>query len=128
MFNLSRTITLATAASVLAGCAPSNPTGAVAPIAELAGRSAGPAQRCVSTQLTGSMRIAAPQVILYGSGRTIWVNRLASSCLGMTPRNTLIVEPFGAQYCRGDRVRSLEPLGQIPSPSCTLGDFVPYSR
>jgi hypothetical protein len=74
------------------------------------------------------MRIAGPEVVVYGSGRTIWVNRLPSPCPGMNLMNSLIVEPFGSQYCRGDRVRSLEPVSKIPGPYCLLGDFVPYTR
>src|SRR3990170_5109613 len=112
MVSATHTTLLTGLAAIVAGCAPSSPVGAPALIAELAGRTAGAPQRCVPTQQTGSMRIAAPQVILYGSGRTIWVNRLASNCLGMTPPNSLVVEPFGAQYCRGDRVRSVEPLSK----------------
>lgn len=117
-----------TVLAAVAGCAPSEPAGPPAPIAELAGRTAGAPQRCVPTQQTRSMRIAGPEVVLYGSGRTIWLNRLASPCPGMSRMNILIVEPSGAQYCRGDRVRTVEPLSKIPGPSCLLGDFVPYTR
>lgn len=109
-------------------CAPAEPTAGPAVIPELAGRTAGAPQRCVPTQLTGAMRIAGPGVVLYGSGRTIWVNRLASPCPGMSRMNSLIVEPFGAQYCRNDRIRVVEPLSKIPGPACQLGDFVPYTR
>lgn len=116
-------------AALAGSCAPA-PAQSVAPAAipELAGLTAGAAQRCVPTQQIGAMRIAGPGVILYGSGRTIWLNRLASPCPGMSRMNSLIVEPFGSQYCRGDRVRTLDPVSRIPSPVCQLGDFVPYTR
>ena len=114
--------------AMIAGCAPAAPTAGPAVIPELADRTAGAPQRCVPTQLTGAMRIAGPGVVLYGSGRTIWVNRLASPCPGMSRMNSLIVEPFGAQYCRNDCIRTVEPTSGIASPSCLLGDFVPYTR
>jgi len=126
MFSPTRTIPLTMLA--IAACAPSNPAGAPAPLPELAGRTAGTPQRCVPTQLTGAMRIGGPGVVLYGSGRTIWVNRLASPCPGMSRMNSLIIEPFGAEYCRNDRIRTVEPTSKIPSPVCLLGDFVPYTR
>ena len=128
MITPDRLILSIALAATGAGCAPSNPAGPPAPIAELAGRTAGAPQRCVPTQQTGTLRIAGPGMVLYGSGRTIWLNRLASPCPGMSRMNFLVVEPFGAQYCRGDRVRTVEPVSKIPGPSCLLGDFVPYTR
>ncbi|MDP9421327.1 MAG: hypothetical protein M3Q19_00570 [Pseudomonadota bacterium] len=128
MIDAKRTTLLAILAVIAGGCAPSKPAGAPAPLAELAGRTAGAPQRCVPIGLTGSMRIAAPQTILYGSGRTIWVNRLPSPCARMALMDVVIVEPLGTQYCRGDLVRTVNAVSKIPGPACPLGDFVPYTR
>jgi hypothetical protein len=93
---------------------------------QLAGRSAGEAQRCVpSSQLT-SLEPIDRQTIAYRSGSTIYVNRLRSECPGLRPFVTLIVEAQGSQYCSGDRVRALESGTSIPGPICPLGHFVPY--
>jgi hypothetical protein len=112
--------------AMLAGnCAPAQPTGrAVLP--ELAGRTSGKPQRCVPASHSASLRIADPQTVVYGSGGTIWVNRLASNCLRTGPMDILVVEPIGTQYCRGDRIHSVDPVSKIPGPYCLLGDFVPY--
>ena len=95
---------------------------------ELEGRVAGPAETCVSTMQNQPLRIVDRRTLAYDRGGTIWVNRLGSECPGMRPFNTLIVEVHGSQYCRGDRVRALEPGTSIPGPICILGDFVPYRR
>lgn len=113
---------------LIASCAPAEPAAAPAAIADLSGRTAGPPQRCVPAQQTSGLRIAEQGVVLYGSGRTIWVNRLASDCPGMTRMDILVVEPTGSQYCRGDRARTIDPVSRIPGPACILGDFVPYTR
>jgi hypothetical protein len=97
-------------------------------LSELAGRTAGAPQRCVPVVQTGSLRIADPQTVVYGSGRTIWVNRVDSNCLRPGPLDVLVVEPMGTQYCRGDRIQSVDPVSKIPGPYCRLGDFVPYRR
>lgn len=115
-------------AAAITGCAPAVPAEGPAVIPELAGRTAGAPQRCVPTQQTGALRIADGGTVLYGTGRTIWANRLATRCLGMDRNQILIVEPFGSQYCHGDRVRTLDPISLVPGPACILGDFVPYSR
>jgi hypothetical protein len=118
---------LASLTAFAGSCAPTEPA-APSPLAELAGRTAGAPQRCVSIEQGQSLRIADPQTVIYGSGRTIWINRLASSCPGADQFDALIVEPTGSQYCRGDRVRSVDPVSRMPGPACMLGDFVPYSR
>jgi hypothetical protein len=113
---------------LIASCAPAKPAAVPITIAELAGRTAGSPQRCVPAQQTSGLRIADKGVVIYGSGRTVWLNRLASDCPGMTRMDILVVEPTGSQYCRGDRVRTVDPVSRIPGPACILGDFVPYTR
>jgi len=127
-FSPPLTITAFGSLAVLVGsCAPAQPASSTA-VSELAGRTAGAPQQCVPIQQTASLRIVGPGTVVYGSGRTIWVNQLASSCPGADRMDILIAEPTGPQYCRGDRVRTVDPVSRIPGPACILGDFVPYSR
>ena len=95
---------------------------------DLAGRTAGAPEACVAAIQNQPLRIVDRQTIAYDRGDTIWVNRLDSNCPGLRPFNTLIVEVQGSQYCRGDRIRALEPGSSIPGPVCILRDFVPYRR
>lgn len=113
--------------TVLAGSCGPAPLSAPTIVPELAGRTAGPAQACVSIVSTSGLRIAGPSTILYGSGSTIWANHLPSQCLGNS-MDVLVTHPTGSQYCRGDIVLTMQPYGGIPGPSCVLGDFVPYRR
>lgn len=93
---------------------------------QLAGGSAGEAQRCVSSSQSTPLEVIDRQTIAYRTGSTIYVNRLRADCPGLRPFSTLIIETQGSQYCRGDRVRALDPGSSIPGPLCLLGDFVPY--
>jgi hypothetical protein len=95
---------------------------------ETAGRIAQAPRTCISTFGSENLRPLDRATLAFGSGRTIYINRLAAECPGLEPLNTLIVEAQGSQYCRGDRVRGLEPGGLIPGPTCILGDWVPYTR
>ena len=93
----------------------------------LAGRTAGRPERCVLIQPTEAMRVSQsdPHALLYGRGKTIWLNRLAGQC-SLNATHTLVTEAIGASYCRGDRVRSFDNFTRIPGNSCILGDFIPY--
>jgi hypothetical protein len=113
----------------LSACAAPPPPGAPRQARELAGRVAGPAQRCVLIEPASSLRASDTDrhTLLYGSGRTIWVNDLGPSC-GFGTDDILITEPTGSYHCRGDIVRSMDRYSRIPGPSCVLGEFVPFSR
>jgi len=96
---------------------------------ELAGRVAGPAQSCVPVSVSGhALQVAARRAIVYRQGGAIWVNRLSGDCPGFHPSDTLVVELYGARYCRGDRVHARSPGSNIPGPACLLSEFVPYRR
>ena len=94
---------------------------------DLAGRVAGEAASCVPAVQNQALKAVDRSTITYDRGDTIWVNRV-DDCPGLRPFNTLIVEVHGSQYCRGDRVRALEPGTTIPGPICILRDWVPYRR
>lgn len=111
---------------LMAGCTrPVEPPGAGL-ARELAGHVPGPAETCISSFPSQNLRVIDPSTVAYGSGRTIYVNHLAGPCPALSPYNTIIVETQGSQYCRGDRVRGLEPGAIIPGPSCNLGSWTPY--
>jgi hypothetical protein len=115
-------------AAAAAACAPAQRPGAPAAIPELAGRTAGPPQSCLSIDPTASLRIVDPATMLYTSGSTVWLNRLAAQCAGGSRFDIVVSHPTGSQYCRGDVVQTVDPVSKIPGPSCVLGDFVPYRR
>jgi len=112
----------------LASCTAPPPPQPQGPPLELAGRTAGLPQNCVTTTQLDVLRPSenAPHVMLYGSGRTIWANNLGSCRFGYD--DILVMQLYGSQLCRGDIVRSLDRLSRIPGPACVLGDFVPYRR
>ncbi|MFL6845127.1 MAG: hypothetical protein ACJ8ER_09630 [Allosphingosinicella sp.] len=95
---------------------------------ELAGRTAGEPRDCVTADSGRSLVARDRQTLVYETGRTLWVNRLAAECPGLDPTSTLVLDLHGGQYCRGDHVRSVEPGMTIPGPVCILGQFTPYRR
>lgn len=118
------------AAAVLTGscAAPPPDTAPSRPVAELAGRTAGPPQRCVLIQPAEALHVSNNRhMLLYGSGKTVWTNDLGPRC-GFGSSDILVTEPIGSYYCRGDLVRSIDQLSRIPGPSCVLSDFVPFTR
>jgi hypothetical protein len=94
-----------------------------------AGRVAGPAKTCISSYPAQNIHVIDAQTLAYGYGKTIYINRFDSPCPAMAALNTIIVEAStGNEYCRGDRVRGLEPGAIIAGPSCNLGDWTPYTQ
>jgi hypothetical protein len=113
---------------MIAACA-----GPVAPPGDVlagltAGRVAGPPQSCVLSQPNDALRPVDSATLAYGSGSTIYINRLGGSCPGLRELSTIIVDVHGGQICRGDRIRANEPGSIIPGPPCNLGEWIPYKR
>jgi hypothetical protein len=95
---------------------------------ELAGRTAGEPQDCVSAFESASLVPRGRQTLVYRRGDTLWVNRLAAECPGLDEMSQLIVERRSSQYCRGDPFRAREPGMTLSGPICVLGRFTPYRR
>ena len=117
---------------ILAGCAAPGTEGPSrdqqAHSRELAGRTAGTPQNCISSHGQGTLQVVDEHTIVFRDLDTIWVSRLPGGCPGLRPLDTLIVETQGTQYCRSDRFRSIQPGTTIPGPHCVLGPFTPYRR
>lgn len=95
----------------------------------LAGRIAGPPQRCVDLRTNEGPVIADDGLILYRpSAKRTWRATVIGPCPGLRPLNTLIIEVYGGQVCRNDRFRVLRSPSTIPSPYCRFGNFIPYDK
>lgn len=113
---------------LLAGCTAPGPRGRGGDdlTAELAGRQAGAAERCVPANSSEALRIVDAHTLALTSGSTLYVSTLEHECPGLRPMDTLIVETQDSQHCRGDHFRAVFHPGGIPGPICILGDFTPY--
>ena len=66
--HLPKGIAATALAALISSCAPAGATGESALAAELAGRTAGPPQRCVPNDRPQSLRVVDSHTVLYGSG------------------------------------------------------------
>ena len=115
------------AGMLLAGCT-SNHYATEYHDSELGGRGVGASQRCISAQPHENFRVADNDrhVLLYGSGKTVWVTHLEGLC-GFSHDDRLISDAWSSQYCSGQVIRSLD-ISQAEGPSCVIGDFTPFTH
>jgi hypothetical protein len=116
-------------AALLGGCTSAAQPGSAPNKSEIAGRLAGTPQRCVPIERDQALRVdeGDRHTLLYGNGRRIWANHLGPNC-SFNRGDVLVIKPIGSDYCKGDFVRSFDPVSRFPGSSCILGDFVPYTR
>lgn len=65
---------------------------------------------------------------VFGSGRTIYVNRFEGGCPGLSSFDTIVTRSPQGRLCRGDIARIVDLTSRIERGSCVLGPFVPYSK
>lgn len=91
---------------------------------ELAGKTAQPAERCISTRNVHRMHVISDDTLLFRvSGSLVYINRLRQACPGLArtayaPR----IAASGSRYCSGDIAETEADGGS----SCQLGEFIPY--
>ena len=64
--------------------------------------------------------------IAFRSGRTLYVNKLASACAGLDGSYALLTRSLGGELCRGDIADIADLTTRTIVGSCSLGEFVPY--
>lgn len=94
----------------------------------LAGLKPGAPQRCLYRDRVSEIR-TAEGVIVYVAGKNrVWRNNVVGQgCFGLKRGDIVITESTSGAYCRGDIVRTRAPLGG-GGGSCSLGDFIPYTK
>ena len=69
-------------------------------------------------------------LLFWGSGKRVWLNRLRTPCIGLRPRATLLLELSTSQVCNLDSVTAVESSFRFwrrASATCGLGQFEPIS-
>ncbi|MXP15478.1 hypothetical protein GRI44_12020 [Altererythrobacter confluentis] len=92
----------------------------------LEGRVAGEPVRCIGTSQRQNMQIIDRTAMVFGSGRTIYVN--APDGVQFLDRfDVPIFRIFGSQLCRMDRVELRDRAAGISGPQLLMSDFIPYT-
>lgn len=96
----------------------------------LAGLTPGEARKCIVPQRVNFTR-GYDGTILYVEGRNrLWRNdTVGEGCRRGINRDDLIVaRSVSGDYCRGDIVETRSRAGGALTGTCTLGEFVPYTK
>ena len=91
------------------------------------GRVAGEPQNCINTRINSESEIIDGTAVVYGHGRTIWVN-VPSNARDLDDNDALLVRQYGANLCRQDIVTTFDNAGGFYTGNVFLSDFVPYTR
>lgn len=124
------TLLLAASAALFAGPAIAGPrhSGEQELAKVLAGRVAGRPVNCINPRINSETRVIDRTAIVYGSGRTIYVQRPDNA---RTLRNSdvLLTELRGTgDLCNIDVVKLRDQSGRWSRGFVSLNQFVPYTR
>ncbi|MBC7985891.1 MAG: hypothetical protein H7X93_04370 [Sphingomonadaceae bacterium] len=94
----------------------------------LAGKTPGPAQRCIRLREIDGTTIVDDTTILYRDGsRTVYRTDIPGGCPGMRDGRAIVTrQPSQSQLCAGEQIRVVEPQTGVEYGVCAIGEFVPY--
>ena len=99
---------------------------------EFAGLTAGQPTNCLpeAARTQVQSRVYGPTIVFAVSRDVKYRNEASGACgrAGGPLRDVLVTQTPNARLCRGDIVRTVDPVSGITSGSCALGDFTPYRR
>lgn len=94
----------------------------------LEGREAGEPKSCISDfGSRGDLRVIDGTALVYGRGRTIYVNRTRHPD-HIDDDEVLVTRRYGSQICKQDIVTTIDRFSGFYSGNVFLTDFVPYTR
>jgi hypothetical protein len=93
----------------------------------LQGRVAGEPRSCINTMVNRDSQVIDKTAVVYGRGRTIWVNRTANP-RDLDRWDAMLVRQYGSQLCRQDIVTTFDTASGMYTGNVFLTDFVPYTR
>ena len=115
-----------------AHASPANDTAQAKAEAEIAkilvGRVPGKPVSCVQLNQLGPSQTVDRTAIIYGQGRTLYLNRLPHGCPGLTHFTFPVVNTSLSQLCSSDILTIVDQGSHMTMGSCGLGEFVPYTR
>ena len=95
-----------------------------------AGRTAGTPVDCITrTRTGGDFQVAGRTLIFKSDSRVTYLNEVSPGCNTGLSRQTLVFRSIStSRLCKGEIAEAVDPLGGAAGGSCTLGQFVPYTR
>ncbi len=96
----------------------------------LAGFTPGQPQDCLPTIRPSASTETIGSTILYvQSSKLLYRNDTTGGCESAEHGDYYVTVSPSGRLCRGDIARTIQPVGgNIPTGSCALGAFVPYTR
>lgn len=93
----------------------------------LQGRVAGAPVSCIPALTNDQVQIIDRTALVYGSGRTIYVNRPRNPN-SLDSDDIMVSRRYGSQICKMDIIRMQDRATRSNSGFVNLNDFVPYRR
>jgi hypothetical protein len=93
----------------------------------LEGRVAGEPRNCLNTRIHHDSQVIDGTALVYGHGRTIWVN-VPVNPQDLDDNDALLTRQYSSDLCRQDIVTTFDAAGGFYTGNVFLTDFVPYTR
>jgi hypothetical protein len=94
----------------------------------LKGLTAGEPRDCIDQTRVHSVQKFVGTILYEYSPREIYRNNVSNGCFGLAHDDIIVSRTPTTRLCRGEIIETVSPGANMPSGSCVLGDFIPYTR
>jgi hypothetical protein len=94
----------------------------------LNGLTPGKPQRCLRSDRVSDTRGFEGEILFVEGRNKVWRNKTRGSCNGLARDDIPVFRTFGREYCSSDLVQTRSRTGGMMTGSCSLGEFVPYTK
>lgn len=94
----------------------------------IAGKTPGKPVDCIDTRWRQPRLTAYDDKLVYTVDRKlVYVNQTTGGCGGVARGDALVSQRYQTRACRGDIAQTIDFPARIPTGSCALGSFTPYT-
>lgn len=81
---------------------------------------------CISLRYTRGTERYGDTILYRANNKLVYRTDTSGGCFGLDRGDVIVTRTYSDQLCRGDIARTVDPVAQFETGSCSIGEFTTY--